>query len=139
MVLSIHHLSYSMQPSHNQLLPLPMAATVSIIGLFLSGEATISSLTSQSTFVTISSDATVQANFSKGTVYPITSSPSTYNFTTHHYEIQPSNGSDSASLLRKQATIPSWFPVLLLWVKTFIITAPLVLHIMKDLFPELQL
>ena len=58
----------------------------------LSGEATISSLTSQSTFVTISSDATVQANFSKGTVYPITSSPSTYNFTTHHYEIQPSNG-----------------------------------------------
>jgi len=56
------------------------------------GTAMIASPSSQSTNVTLSTDATIRANFIAGTVYPITSTAATYNFTTHYYDIQPSNG-----------------------------------------------
>lgn len=37
-------------------------------------------------------DAAVAASYSKETIYSITSSPTTYNFTTHSYDTLPSNG-----------------------------------------------
>ncbi len=57
-----------------------------------SGNATISDTNSASTTVSITNNATIRANFIAGTVYPITSTAATYNFTTHYYDIQPSNG-----------------------------------------------
>lgn len=57
-----------------------------------SGNATIATPTSQATNVTIASDATIQANFVAGTVYPIANSTTTYNFTTHYFDVQVANG-----------------------------------------------
>ena len=57
-----------------------------------SGNATIASPTSQTTNVTITSDAVIQANFTAGTLYPITTTSATYNFTTHYFDVQVANG-----------------------------------------------
>jgi VWFA-related protein len=58
-----------------------------------SGSATIASSTSYSTTVSITSNAAIRANFSAGTIYPITSSDATYNYTTHYYTgTTPGNG-----------------------------------------------
>ncbi|MBN1577599.1 MAG: hypothetical protein JW913_13655, partial [Chitinispirillaceae bacterium] len=50
-----------------------------------SGSATFADSTLYSTTVTITSNATIRANFKTGTVYQITNSNQTYNFTTHYY------------------------------------------------------
>ncbi len=78
-------------------IPTPIMATPSADYRFknwtiISENATISDINAVNAAVTITEDATIQANFIAGTVYPITSNESTYNFTTHYYEIQPSNG-----------------------------------------------
>ena len=57
-----------------------------------SGTATITNSTSQSTTVSLTGNATIKANFTAGTVYPVSSSATTYNYNTHYYESSPSSG-----------------------------------------------
>jgi VWFA-related protein len=57
-----------------------------------SGSATISNPNIQNTTVQITSDATIKANFTAGTVYSLTSTPAVYNFTTNNFEINPGYG-----------------------------------------------
>ena len=55
--------------------------------------ATITNPAYYSTTVTCTGDATVQAHFTAGTIYSITPSDATYNFTTHYYNgTSPSAG-----------------------------------------------
>ncbi|MBN1576827.1 MAG: VWA domain-containing protein, partial [Chitinispirillaceae bacterium] len=50
-----------------------------------SGNATFADPAAYSTTVTLTSNATIRANFSQGSIYPVTATDVTYNFTTHYY------------------------------------------------------
>ncbi len=57
------------------------------------GSASIAGPSSYSTTATLTSNATIQANFSAGTIYTVTGSDATYNFTTNYYSgYDPSGG-----------------------------------------------
>ncbi|NLW31353.1 MAG: VWA domain-containing protein [Fibrobacter sp.] len=58
----------------------------------ISGSAVISDTNATNTTISITSDATIQANFTSGTVYDLDSIPTVYNFDLNYFEISPSNG-----------------------------------------------
>jgi hypothetical protein len=67
-----------------------------------SGSATIEDATAYSTNVTITDDATIQANFITGVVYSISNTDESYNFTTHYY-----NGTSPDAGVAFRFTAPS--------------------------------
>ena len=58
----------------------------------ISGSPVISDTNATNTTISITSDATIQAIFTSGTVYDLDSIPTVYNFDLNYFEISPSNG-----------------------------------------------